>query len=156
MAYGYNLGLETAKLHEDRYNYSMATCNTRQDRIEENEENLAILQDLLHAISVERQKDKKRIDLSHNPEVIDAAREICPPGLLPEGVYAWNTEDQITILVDGLNSLCGQITRKISPEMMLLIQEMQEVAEVAKIGADSLKVCREENQRYISNQRAGA
>jgi len=155
MAYGYNIGLEIAQLHDDHYSFSMNKCNARQDTIEALENNLVVMQKLLTAIAAERQKDKKRVDLSDRPELVDEARKVCAD-LLPEGVYEWQTEDQISILVDGLNSFCSQITRKISPEMMYLTEELQRLPEIAKIGSQTVSIIREENQRYVTNQRAGS
>lgn len=151
MSFGYNLGLMVAELHDKHYDISMNKCNKRQDTIEEHNSNLEIMQRLLNAIAAERQKDKKKVDLSDQSELVDEARAICPE-LLPEAVYEWKTEDQITILVDGLNSICSHITRKISPEMMYLTEELQRLPEIARIGSHSLKTLSDEVSQYVRNQ----
>jgi hypothetical protein len=149
--HGYNLGLEIASLHDKHYSFSMAKCDARQDTIEALEKDLVAMQSLLTAIAAERQKDKKRVDLSDRPKLVDEAREVCPD-LLPEAVYEWKTEDQINILVDGLNAFCTQITRKISPEMMYLTEELQRLPEIARIGSQTVDICRKENEHYVNNQ----
>jgi hypothetical protein len=155
MAYGYNMGIEIAKLHDGHYDFSMGKCHEREDKIESLENEIATIQKLLIAIDAERQVNKKRVDLSDQPELVDEARKICSE-LLPEGIYEWQTEDQITILVEGLNSICAQITRKISPQMMYLTEELQRLPEIARIGAQTVSIIRDEIHRFVNNQRAGS
>jgi hypothetical protein len=151
MGFGYNLGHMVAALHDKHYDISMAKCNKRQDTIEGHQNNLEVMQRLLSAIAAERQKDKKRVDLSDQTELVDEARTVCPE-LLPNGVYEWKTEDQITILVEALNAVCSHITRKVSPEMMYLTEELQRLPEIARIGSHSLKTLGDEVSQSVRNQ----
>lgn len=151
MGYGYNLSHMIAELHDKHYDNSMLKCSARQDTIEGYQTNLEVLQRLLSGIASERQKDKKRVDLSDQQELVDEARAVCPE-LLPEGVYEWKTEDQIAILVESLNSFCAQISRRLQPEMMYLTEEMQRLPEIARMGSHMLKTGSEEVSHYVRNQ----